>query len=187
MCEEYDSAAPSRCARSMPLCRNPPLYGSIVTCYRNAGRGSVSQRSDPPSQDRRSLGYLVSTTPLATDHESRLHRLAETLPCNRKPQKANQWMSEWAPLPEHVDLPCYEEIQQECNQRDCPDGMMSRLWRWIKGSSDFHQQSWIIQLMKIYQVTIKFSIRHRHGSTNQPHSSWTFGPITKSDTWLSQS
>ena len=34
-----------------------------------------------------------------------------TLPCNRKPQKANQWMSEWAPLPEHVDLPRYEEIQ----------------------------------------------------------------------------
>ena len=41
----------------------------------------------------------------------------ETLPCNRKPQKANQWMSEWAPLPEHVDLPRYEEIQQEWNQR----------------------------------------------------------------------
>ena len=32
---------------------------------------------------------------------------------HRKPQKANQWMSEWAPLPEHVDLPRYEEIQQE--------------------------------------------------------------------------
>ena len=29
----------------------------------------------------------------------------ETLPCNRKPQKANQWMSEWAPLPEHVICP----------------------------------------------------------------------------------
>ena len=42
----------------------------------------------------------------------------ETLPCNRKPQKANQWMSEWAPLPEHVDLPRHEEIQQEWNQRD---------------------------------------------------------------------
>ena len=55
----------------------------------------------------------------------------ETLPCNRKPQKTNQWMSEWAPLPEHVDLPRYEEIQQEWNQRDCPDGMMSRLWRWV--------------------------------------------------------
>ena len=37
--------------------------------------------------------------------------LLETLPCNRKPQKTNQWMSEWAPLPEHVDLPCHEEIQ----------------------------------------------------------------------------
>ena len=37
----------------------------------------------------------------------------ETLPCNRKPQKANQWMSEWAPLPEHVDLPRYEEMSQD--------------------------------------------------------------------------
>ena len=36
----------------------------------------VSRRADPPSQDRRSLGYLVSTPPLATDHESRLHQLA---------------------------------------------------------------------------------------------------------------
>ena len=23
----------------------------------------------------------------------------ETLPCNRKPQKVNVWMGEWAPLP----------------------------------------------------------------------------------------
>ena len=41
-------------------------------------------------------------------------------------------MSEWAPLPEHVDLPRYEEIQQEhWNQRDCHVGEMSRLWRWL--------------------------------------------------------
>ena len=45
----------------------------------------------------------------------------ETLPCNRKPQKVNVWMGGWAPLPEHVDLPRYEEIQQEWNQRDCPE------------------------------------------------------------------
>ena len=36
----------------------------------------VSRRADPPSQDRRSLGYLVSSPQLATDHESRLHQLA---------------------------------------------------------------------------------------------------------------
>ena len=36
----------------------------------------------------------------------------ETLPCNHKPQKVNVWMDEWAPLPEHVDLLRYEEIQQ---------------------------------------------------------------------------
>ncbi len=56
----------------------------------------------------------------------------ETLPCNRKPQKTNQWMGGWAPLLEHVDLPRYEEIQQEWNHRDCRDGVMSRLWRWAK-------------------------------------------------------
>ena len=55
----------------------------------------------------------------------------ETLPCNRKTQKVNAWMSEWAPLPEHVELPRYEEIQQEWNQRDCHVGVMSRLWRWV--------------------------------------------------------
>ena len=32
----------------------------------------ASRRTDHPSQDRRSLGYLVSYPPLATDHESRL-------------------------------------------------------------------------------------------------------------------
>ena len=56
----------------------------------------------------------------------------ETLPCNRKRQTINTWMGEWAPLPEEIDLPRYEEIQQERNQRDCPDGVMSRLWRWVR-------------------------------------------------------
>ena len=57
----------------------------------------------------------------------------ETLLCNRKPQKVNVWMGEWAPLPEHVDLSLCEEIQQEWS-RDCRDGVMSRLWRWIRWS-----------------------------------------------------
>ena len=56
----------------------------------------------------------------------------ETLPCNRKPQKINVWMGSWAPLPEHVDLPRYEEFQQQWNQCDCPDVVMSRLWRWVR-------------------------------------------------------
>ena len=55
----------------------------------------------------------------------------ESLPCNqhRQLRKVNEWMSEWAPLPTEIDLPRYEEIQQEWNQRDCPNGVMSRLWR----------------------------------------------------------
>ena len=36
----------------------------------------VSRRADPPSQNCRLLRHLVSSLPLATDHESRLHRLA---------------------------------------------------------------------------------------------------------------
>ena len=56
----------------------------------------------------------------------------ETLPCNRKRQPINTWMGGWVPLPEEIYLPRYEEIQQEWNQRDCPDGVMSRLWRWVR-------------------------------------------------------
>ena len=41
----------------------------------------------------------------------------ETLPCNRKPQKVNVCMGSWAPLPENVDLPCYEAWQNRENQR----------------------------------------------------------------------
>jgi hypothetical protein len=41
----------------------------------------VSRRADPPSQDRRSLGYLVSSPPLATDHGSRLHQLSGGAAC----------------------------------------------------------------------------------------------------------
>ena len=36
------------------------------------------------------LGYLVSSLPLATDHESRLQLWPETQPCIRKPEKINQ-------------------------------------------------------------------------------------------------
>ena len=41
----------------------------------------------------------------------------ETLPCNLKPQKVNVWMGSCAPLPENVDLPCYEAWQNRENQR----------------------------------------------------------------------
>ena len=54
----------------------------------------VSRRADPPSQDRRSLGYLVSSPPLATDHGSRLHQLAGDAAL--KPQAAEgQRMDGW--------------------------------------------------------------------------------------------
>ena len=55
----------------------------------------------------------------------------EALPCNRKPQKVNAWMGGWAPLPEHVDLPAYEDWQDREIQRN-PKGLMSRLRRWVR-------------------------------------------------------
>lgn len=58
----------------------------------------------------------------------------ESLPCNqhRQCRKVNEWMGEWAPLPTEIDLPRYEEWQQEWNQRDCPEGVMERFRRWLR-------------------------------------------------------
>ena len=53
------------------------------------------------------------------------------LPCNHKPQKVNVWMGSWAPLPEEIDLPAYEDWQDREIQRN-PKGLMSRLWRWFR-------------------------------------------------------
>ena len=50
-------------------------------CPISAQGDLVSCRADPPSQDRRSLGYLVSSPPLATDHGSRLHQLSDGAAC----------------------------------------------------------------------------------------------------------
>ena len=56
---------------------NPLGYGTSRHLLPNRRQGDlVSRRADPPSQDRRSLGYLVSSPPLATDHGSRLHQLS---------------------------------------------------------------------------------------------------------------
>ena len=55
----------------------------------------------------------------------------ETLPCNRKHQKVNVWMSEWAPLPEEIDLPAYENWQDRENQRN-PSGLIARVLRLIR-------------------------------------------------------
>ena len=54
----------------------------------------------------------------------------EGLPCNRKPQKVNQWMGGWAPLPEEIDLPAYEAWQDREDQRN-PNGLMARMRRWV--------------------------------------------------------
>jgi len=41
-------------------------------------------------------------------------------------------MSEWAPLPNEIDIPRYEAVQQQWNERDCPDGVMGKLQRWSR-------------------------------------------------------
>ena len=53
----------------------------------------------------------------------------ESLPCNSRRLKVNQWMSEWAPLPNEIDLSRYEAVQQQWNQRDCPSGVMAKIFR----------------------------------------------------------
>ena len=61
----------------------------------------------------------------------------ESLPCNSRPQKVNQWMSEWAPLPNEIDIPRYEAVQQQWNERDCPDGVMAKIFRTlVTGAKD---------------------------------------------------
>ena len=47
----------------------------------------------------------------------------ETLPCNLNPEKVNVWMGSWAPLPEEIDLPAYENWQDRENQRN-PKGVI---------------------------------------------------------------
>ena len=70
----------------------------------------------------------------------------ETLPCYRKPQEVNVWMGEWAPLPEHVDLSRYEEIQA-CGvglgraQRDRRLGQKKTLESWLQGRLPFIRES----------------------------------------------
>ena len=58
----------------------------------------------------------------------------ETLPCNRKPQRINTWMSGWAPLRDEIELPRHEDLQDRENQRN-PKGVMSRLLRWVGRST----------------------------------------------------
>ena len=54
----------------------------------------------------------------------------ETLPRNRKLQRVNVWMGGWAPLPEEIDLPAYEDWQDREMQHNSK-GLMSRLRGWV--------------------------------------------------------
>ncbi len=53
-----------------------------------------------------------------------------SLPCNQRAPKINTWMGGWAPLPEEIDLPTYEDWQDRENQRN-PKGLMACLRRWV--------------------------------------------------------
>ena len=52
-----------------------------------------------------------------------------SLPCNQRAPKINTWMGGWAPLPEEIDLPAYEDSQDREIQRN-HNGFVVRLWRW---------------------------------------------------------
>ena len=103
---------------------NPLGYDASVTIL-NCRQGDPHARrritrAKPPPLGR------VSTTPLATNHGSRLHQLAgdAALQPHAEGERVDGWL---APLLEEIDLPRYEEIQHEWSQRDCPDGVISRL------------------------------------------------------------
>jgi hypothetical protein len=58
----------------------------------------------------------------------------ESLPCNRgiRDRQVNVWLKGYAPLPEEIDLEHAREMQERWVVRDCPDGVLSRFWRWVR-------------------------------------------------------
>ena len=59
-----------------------------------------------------------------------------SLPNNRgvRDRQINVWMSGYAPLPDEIDLQHCEEMQQRWVVRDCADGVLGKLWRWVRSS-----------------------------------------------------
>jgi hypothetical protein len=57
-----------------------------------------------------------------------------SLPCNQRvrSRQINVWLKDYAPLPEEIDLGHCEQMQQRWVERDCPDGVLGRLWRWVR-------------------------------------------------------
>ena len=53
----------------------------------------------------------------------------ETLPCNQRAPRTNTRTGGWAPLPQEIDLPAYEDWQDREIQRN-HNGFVARLWRW---------------------------------------------------------
>ena len=47
-------------------------------------------------------------------------------------RQINVWMSGYAPLPEEIDLEHAREMQERWILRDCPDGLLAGLWRWVR-------------------------------------------------------
>jgi len=56
----------------------------------------------------------------------------ENLPCHRgvRQRQVNVWMSGYAPLPDEIDLQHSKEMHRG-GLRECPDGLLARLWRWV--------------------------------------------------------
>ena len=68
------------------------------------------------------------THAISCDHIDELHGCSAS-----STFKAARWMGEWAPLPTEIDLPTYEKWQQQWNQLDFRDGVVTRLWLWGMG------------------------------------------------------
>ena len=90
--------------------------------------------TDHPSQVRHTTQGRDSLPPLATDMNRDYIDWLTSLPCNRgiRDRQVNVWMAGYASLSTEIDLPRYEEWQQELIQRDALDGVMPRLWHWVR-------------------------------------------------------
>ena len=100
------------------------------------GRSARRSKADHPSQAHHLCGQVSPRfiTLITFAAQQQMNRdyvdWLTSLPCNQRAPKINTWMGGWAPLPEEIDLPAYEDWQDRENQRN-PKGLMACLRRWV--------------------------------------------------------
>ena len=99
------------------------------------GRSARKSKANHPSQAHHLCGQVSTQfiTLITFAAQQQMDRdyidWLSSLPCNQRAPKINTWMGGWAPLPEEIDLPAYEDWQDSEIQRN-HNGFVARLWRW---------------------------------------------------------